>query len=234
MADKIKLGFIGSGGIVKSHLEHGLRDFADVEFVGWCDLNESTAAARRQEVGGRGKVYTDARKMLDDARPDAVFIMLPPFAHGKAEDWVIERRLPFFIEKPVAIDLKTARRVAAKRAAYLREYAAKVFRLGTWRKLFAGEVRFDIIRRVLARAGVHEKKESEPQEVSEDATFLAPCGRALLIYGTADPIADDHDPADHPRGGEGALWGRAKERRASGTINAGSRQNGARARRMER
>jgi len=112
MPDKIKLGFIGSGGIVKSHLEHGLKDFPDVEFVGWCDLNEATAAARRREVGDKGRTYTDARKMLDEAKPDAVFIMLPPFAHGEAEDWVIERRLPFFIEKPVAIDLKTARRVA--------------------------------------------------------------------------------------------------------------------------
>jgi predicted dehydrogenase len=38
--------------------------------------------------------------------------MLPPFAHGKAEKLVIERRLPFFVEKPVAIDLTTARKVA--------------------------------------------------------------------------------------------------------------------------
>jgi len=76
--DKIKLAFIGSGGIVRSHLEHGLKDFEDVEFVGWCDLVEETAVARREQVGGRGEVYTDARRMLDEARPDAVYIMLPP------------------------------------------------------------------------------------------------------------------------------------------------------------
>jgi predicted dehydrogenase len=50
--------------------------------------------------------------MLDEVKPDAVYIMLPPFAHGPAERWVIERKLPFFIEKPVAIDLATARKVA--------------------------------------------------------------------------------------------------------------------------
>jgi predicted dehydrogenase len=112
MTGKVKLGFVGSGGIVRSHLDHGLKEFEDVEFVGWCDLAEETAAARREQVGGQGAVYTDARQMLDQAKPDAVYIMLPPFAHGAAEDLVIERRLPFFIEKPVAIDLPTAQRVA--------------------------------------------------------------------------------------------------------------------------
>ncbi len=111
MADKVKLAFIGSGGIVRSHLDHGLKDFEDVQFVGWCDLNEETAAARREQVGGRGEVYTDARKMLDETKPDAVYIMLPPFTHGPAEHFVIERKLPFFIEKPVAIDRVTAQKV---------------------------------------------------------------------------------------------------------------------------
>ncbi|MGQ9629377.1 MAG: Gfo/Idh/MocA family protein [bacterium] len=118
MSDKVKLAFIGSGGIVRSHLDHGLKDFEDVQFVGWCDLNEETAAARREQVGGQGGIYTDARRMLDETKPDAVYIMLPPFAHGPSEDLVIERRLPFFIEKPVAIDLDTARRVAEKVEKY--------------------------------------------------------------------------------------------------------------------
>jgi predicted dehydrogenase len=112
MADNVKLAFIGSGGIVRAHLDQGLKDFPDVEFVGWCDLNEETALARREQVGGQGEIYTDARTMLDEITPDAVYIMLPPFAHGPAEELVIEKRLPFFIEKPIAIDLTTAMKVA--------------------------------------------------------------------------------------------------------------------------
>lgn len=111
MSDKVRLGFVGCGGIVRSHLEQGLKDFDDVEFAGWCDLNEETAAARKAQVGGQGEVFTDARLMLDAVKPDAVYIMLPPYAHGEVEKLVIERRLPFFIEKPVAIDVPTARRV---------------------------------------------------------------------------------------------------------------------------
>jgi predicted dehydrogenase len=111
LIDKIKLGFIGCGGIVEAHLNHGLKDFPDVDFVGWCDLNEETARKRREQAGGRGGIYTDAERMLEEAQPDAVFIMLPPFAHGPVEERVLERNLPFFIEKPVAIDLETAEKV---------------------------------------------------------------------------------------------------------------------------
>ncbi|MCA9446864.1 MAG: Gfo/Idh/MocA family oxidoreductase [Candidatus Omnitrophica bacterium] len=110
--DKVKLGFIGCGGITQAHLDHGLKDFPDVEFVGWCDLNLKVAELRQQQVDGQGAIYTVAEQMLDETKPDAVFIMLPPFAHGSIEDLVLERDLPFFIEKPVAIDLPTAQRVA--------------------------------------------------------------------------------------------------------------------------
>ena len=110
--DKVKLGFIGCGGIVETHLNHGLKDFPDVEFVGWCDLNPKVAELRQRQVGWRGRVFTEAERMLDETRPDAVFLMLPPFAHGPHEDLILERDLPFFIEKPVALDLQTAQRVA--------------------------------------------------------------------------------------------------------------------------
>ena len=110
--DKVRLAFIGSGGIVRSHLDQGLKDFPDVEFAAWCDLNEETAAARKEQVGGQGAIYTAAAQMLDEVKPDAVYIMLPPFAHGPSEQLVIERQIPFFVEKPVAIDLPTALQVA--------------------------------------------------------------------------------------------------------------------------
>ncbi len=90
---------------------------------------------------------------------------------------------------PVFAAQATTERVATKRASYLREYGRKLFRGETWRKLIAGEVRFDIIRRVLGKAGVHVKSEDEPAELSAQSDFPARCEAALLIYGTADPIA---------------------------------------------
>jgi len=110
MADKVRLGFIGCGNIIRGHLEQGLKDFEDVEFVGWCDLREEAAAERRAQVGGQGEIFTEAAEMLDKAKPDAVFIALPTFAHGPVEKEVVKRRIPFFIEKPIAIDMATAAR----------------------------------------------------------------------------------------------------------------------------
>ncbi len=62
MADKVKLAFIGSGGIVRAHLEQGLKDFEDVQFVGWCDLNEETAAATASSDQFRAEISFGARQ----------------------------------------------------------------------------------------------------------------------------------------------------------------------------
>jgi pimeloyl-ACP methyl ester carboxylesterase len=95
---------------------------------------------------------------------------------------------------PVFAAEGTRERRATKRAAYLGEYARKLLRRETWRKLFGGEIRFDLIRRVLGRAGVHEKTGNEPEELIEGARFGARCEGALLVYGGADPVAEEACP----------------------------------------
>lgn len=50
MPPKVRLAFIGCGGVVAGHLDAGLKDFPDVEFVGWCDVNEG-AANESMEIG---------------------------------------------------------------------------------------------------------------------------------------------------------------------------------------
>lgn len=96
---------------------------------------------------------------------------------------------------PVFAAEATAQRKARKRSAYLREYARKLLRAETWRKLLGGEVRFDIIRRVLRGAGVHEKRGEEPVELGRQGAFRAHVGSALLVYGGADPVAAEAQPA---------------------------------------
>lgn len=107
---KIRLAFIGCGGITRLHLEHGLAAFPDVEFAGWCDLNAEAAAELAKKHGGTP--FTQAATMLDRCSPDAVYIMLPPFAHGEAEQEVLKRKLPFFVEKPIHLDYREASRFA--------------------------------------------------------------------------------------------------------------------------
>jgi predicted dehydrogenase len=51
--------------------------------------------------------------MLERARPDALYICVPPFAHGEPEAAALDAGVPFFVEKPLACDLETAEAIAA-------------------------------------------------------------------------------------------------------------------------
>ncbi|NOZ24044.1 MAG: Gfo/Idh/MocA family oxidoreductase [Planctomycetes bacterium] len=109
MADKVRLGFIGCGGVQQMHLE-GVARIEEADITAVCDLKQDLA----QETGAKynAKPFTDHKQMLADVELDAVYIALPPFAHGLELD-VIEKGLPFFVEKPVGMDLKLCREIAA-------------------------------------------------------------------------------------------------------------------------
>ena len=47
--------------------------------------------------------YPDTQRMLDGAALDAVYVSLPPFAHGEIEHAIIDAGKAIFVEKPVAI-----------------------------------------------------------------------------------------------------------------------------------
>jgi hypothetical protein len=49
--------------------------------------------------------------MLDREPLDALYICVPPSAHGEIELSAIDRKLPFCAERPLAADLATARLV---------------------------------------------------------------------------------------------------------------------------
>lgn len=106
----VRIGFIGTGGIAGAHRK-ALAQIANAKMVAFCDTDESRANAAATEHGGTA--YTDYRQMLDQAELDAVYLCLPPCFHGEFEAAVIERGLPFFIEKPVDVDLNRARATLA-------------------------------------------------------------------------------------------------------------------------
>ena len=49
--------------------------------------------------------------MLDAGELDAVYVCVPPHVHGEIELAVIERGLPFFLEKPLGNEMETPRRI---------------------------------------------------------------------------------------------------------------------------
>ena len=106
-----RIGFIGAGGIAHRHF--GVLDqFDDVEIVAIADVDE----ARAQEAAARfgARAFADADAMLRAVDLDALYICVPPFAHGAPERSAIGAGLPFFVEKPVALDLAVAEEIAAR------------------------------------------------------------------------------------------------------------------------
>ncbi|MEM2940650.1 MAG: Gfo/Idh/MocA family oxidoreductase [Thermoproteota archaeon] len=109
--DHVRIGFVGCGGIAREHMK-GLVKIPGVEIVSFCDERIEVAQEVSREYGSpEAKIFRDAGEMLEKSEMDAVFFCLPPFAHG-VELEAIKRGIPFFVEKPVAIRLDQARRIA--------------------------------------------------------------------------------------------------------------------------
>jgi predicted dehydrogenase len=112
--DKVRVGFIGAGGIASRHLGN-LINFEDVSVVALADPIVERVHAQAERCGAN--VYTNFLEMLDQEQLDALYICVPPFAHGDLEMAAIERSLPFFVEKPLATNWETARQIADRVAS---------------------------------------------------------------------------------------------------------------------
>jgi predicted dehydrogenase len=110
----IKVGFVGVGGIARRHLGY-CASREDVEIVGHADTNLELAESIAAEFGGRA--YDDYSQLYRHEQPDALVICTPPFAHGDIEVAACEAGIPFFVEKPVAVNMAMANRVQAAVAA---------------------------------------------------------------------------------------------------------------------
>ena len=107
--EKIKAAQIGCGGRNGAHFQK-LSSFADVDIVGFCDIIPERAEARCKAYGS-GKTYTDYVQMLDETKPDVVFIAVPPHVHGEIEPELIKRKIHFLVEKPMALDYSVAEHI---------------------------------------------------------------------------------------------------------------------------
>jgi len=119
----VRVGFIGTGGIATSHLLN-LASIEDAEVVALCDIAPNRVEEAREYVNRNiltrseaegveprlieAATYTDYRQMIRNERLDAVYICLPPFAHGDPEHAALDANLHMLVEKPVALDLRVA------------------------------------------------------------------------------------------------------------------------------
>jgi predicted dehydrogenase len=106
----IKVGCVGCGGIMQQHYGW-LSAMEDVKIAGHCDIDKKRAEAGASQYGGQA--FTEYEAMYDKVKPHAVFVAVPPYAHCGMEEAAAARGIHLFIEKPIAIDRETAKRIAA-------------------------------------------------------------------------------------------------------------------------
>jgi len=106
--EETKIGFIGCGGNAGGHM-NTLQNIDSANIVATCDIAENRANTAAQKHNATP--YIDHRSMLERTDLDAIYLSLPVFAHGQPELDVIDRGLPFLVEKPVAINMDIAHQV---------------------------------------------------------------------------------------------------------------------------
>ncbi|MHA6480614.1 Gfo/Idh/MocA family protein [Paenibacillus sp. strain BS8-2] len=100
----LQIGLIGTGWFGNMHAEK-LAKMEGVNVAAFAATTQEKAdAAARGFQDAKG--YVSVTEMLDSRKRklDAVYICVPPFAHGDIENALIERSIPFLVEKPIGVD----------------------------------------------------------------------------------------------------------------------------------
>jgi len=99
MAGDLRIGIIGAGWIVPFHVA-ALQRLGRARIVGVAATRFERAEAIATPL--RARAFTDPMRLVDDLRPDAVFLCVPPFLAVVFGEALAERGIPFLTEKPLA------------------------------------------------------------------------------------------------------------------------------------
>lgn len=100
----LHIGIIGTGGFSKMHAKI-LSEMEDVQIQAVC----GTSKAKAEEFASGFSIpssYESVSEMLDAEHLDGVYILVPPMSHGEFEIQLIERDIPFFVEKPLGVNVE--------------------------------------------------------------------------------------------------------------------------------
>jgi predicted dehydrogenase len=108
-AGDTRVGLVGAGAVGARHARV-LTGIPGVELVAVADADTARAHDLAARHGGR--VCASHEELLAHDGLDAVYVCVPPFAHGAIERAVLAAGLALFVEKPLAADLETAEALA--------------------------------------------------------------------------------------------------------------------------
>lgn len=108
----LKVGIVGTGWFSRKHAGI-LRNLEEAALQAVCGTSRKKAEAMAADFEGV-KGYGELEEMLAAEELDAVYICVPPMSHGKIEMQLIARGIPFFVEKPLGVDLETPKKILKK------------------------------------------------------------------------------------------------------------------------
>ncbi len=198
---KTRIGVVGAGFIARRHVEV-LRAFDDVTVAAVAD----PVPERAYELAGLtgAEAFSTTEEMVGRARLDALYVCVPPFAHGAPEALAIERDLPFFVEKPLAADLHTAERLSDKVARSGLPTAVGYH----WRYLSTTEIARDLLSATPARLALGYWLDSTPAaswwsrralsggQLIEQTTHILDLARHLVGEITGMYAVTSHTPRE--------------------------------------
>jgi myo-inositol 2-dehydrogenase/D-chiro-inositol 1-dehydrogenase len=222
----VRLGLIGGGWISRQHLD-ALERLGRTELVGVVAGRRETADDVSSRWGGRA--YDELEDMLDGARPEVVYVAVPPHRSVAIGERLVARRVPFLTEKPLAAaDADGPLRLAD-------EIAAANLVVGVGYHLRALDIMAEIRERLAAAPAqlvVARWLDSTPApawwgrvdegggQVVEQATHLYDLARWLMGEAVVVGAVSTRDPAASPQGVDVADSSAAVLRFASGAIGS--------------
>ncbi|WP_049822696.1 Gfo/Idh/MocA family protein [Arthrobacter sp. H41] len=103
----IRIALVGAGSVGRRHVDVLTGLGATIASV--TDSHPGTAEELARELSV--PAFTAPDEALDAVAVDAVYVCVPPFAHGSGERAALARGLPLFVEKPVGLGLEVAEEI---------------------------------------------------------------------------------------------------------------------------
>ena len=111
----MKWGIIGTG-YIAGQFAAGMKVVENAEIVGVVSRHPETSGAAFARKFSGGKVYTDFRQMVADAKPEIIYIATPNDCHYEAIMETLEAGMPVLSEKPIVDTIWQLEKVLNKAA----------------------------------------------------------------------------------------------------------------------
>ncbi len=105
----MKIAIVGCGLNSDYHINFA-RAYPGAEIVGVVDASEQRAMRCRERFG-IDRSYPDIASLVEDARPDVIHIVTPPFTHFDLASQAIEAGCHVLVEKPMCLSLDEGERL---------------------------------------------------------------------------------------------------------------------------